>query len=187
MRTILLALIGMLAASAAGGWLISRHASEVLAGWAQEGPPFDLAEAMASRAKRPGRVLYQYVDEQGSVQFVDSLDKVPERFRKDVGRIELAAPTPAPKRPRAGEHRRPYSAASQEVVMYSSPGCHACESAARWFDRNDVPYTELNIRSDDAQENLRGRVVRWATPTIDIDGQLVIGFDPGRLEELLEL
>ena len=71
--------------------------------------------------------------------------------------------------------------------MYSSPGCHACVLAAQWFDRNDVPYTELNIRSEEAQENLRGKVVRWATPTIDIDGQLVIGFDPGRLGELLEL
>jgi len=71
--------------------------------------------------------------------------------------------------------------------MYSSPGCHACESAARWFERHDVPYSELDIRSDRAQENLRGRVARWATPTIDIDGQLVIGFDPNRLGELLEL
>ncbi|MCP5057550.1 MAG: glutaredoxin family protein [bacterium] len=179
----LLALIGMLAVSAIGGWLISRHASEEIAGWIQEGPPFDLAEAVAGGAKRPDRVLFQYIDAQGQVQFVDSLDQVPEPLRKDVGRIEVAAQTPAPARAK----RRPYAAASHEVVMYVSPGCHACDLAAQWLDRNDVPYTELNIRSDEAQENLRGKVVRWATPTIDIDGQLVIGFDPGRLGELLEL
>lgn len=82
---------------------------------------------------------------------------------------------------------RPLAVASHEVVMYSSPGCHACELAAKWFARHDVPYTELDIRSDAARDELRGRVVRWATPTIDVDGQLVIGFDPGRLMELLEL
>lgn len=98
-----------------------------------------------------------------------------------------SAPTPALARPGNGSKARPYAVASHDVVMYSAPGCHACESAAKWFARNRVPYTELNINSDAAQQKLRGRVVRRVTPTIDVDGQLVIGFDPGRLGELLDL
>ncbi|MCP3984143.1 MAG: glutaredoxin family protein [bacterium] len=189
MRSFLLALAGMLVVSAVGGWVLSRYASEKLASWAQEGAPFEFAESFTDFEKGPQRVLFQYVDEQGAVQFVDSLEQVPERFRDDVGRIELGASIPAPSGPRqdAAGGSRPFAVASHEVVMYSSPGCHACESAANWFTRHQVPYTELDIRSDRAQENLRGKVARWATPTIDIDGQLVIGFDPGRLGELLEL
>ena len=50
-----------------------------------------------------------------------------------------------------------------------------------------MAFTELNINSKQARENLRGRSARSATPTTDIDGTLVVGFDPGRFEELLDL
>ncbi len=50
-----------------------------------------------------------------------------------------------------------------------------------------MEYTELDIGSRQARENLRGRSMRSATPTTDIDGTLVVGFDPGRFEELLGL
>lgn len=191
MRAFLLALAGMIAVSALGGLMLSRHASGLLGEWAQDGGfASDLGLAGATTGSGGGgQVLYQYVDESGSVQFVDDLEQVPERWRDDAGRIELAATSSSPRRsqPAARAAARPFAVASHDVVMYSSPGCHACESAANWFARHDVPYTELDIRSEEARERLEGRVGRWATPTIDVDGQLVIGFDPNRLGELLDL
>jgi glutaredoxin len=54
-----------------------------------------------------------------------------------------------------------------------------------FLSRKGVPYLEFNIRKDASalQELLALR--SNATPTVVIDGQVIIGFDPQRLEALL--
>jgi glutaredoxin len=171
MKTFGIALLALLAVSAAGGlWLAERGVLDlgVLGAWSEDTP-----------SAGPVRVVYQYVDAEGAVRFVDRLEEVPLAQRATAGRIEMAG------RPTASRQGARATAGAPRVVMYSSPSCHACDEAKAWFERRGVAYTELDIRSAEAREQLRGRVSWQATPTIDVDGQLVIGFDPGRLEELL--
>jgi len=54
-----------------------------------------------------------------------------------------------------------------------------------FLSRKSVPYQEFNIRKDSAalQELLALR--SNATPTVVIDGEVIIGFDARRLEALL--
>ncbi len=54
-----------------------------------------------------------------------------------------------------------------------------------FLSRKGVPYLEFNIRKDSSalQELLALR--SNATPTVVIDGEVIIGFDPHRLEALL--
>ncbi len=173
MKTFGIALLALLLASAAGGfWLSERGVVDL--GFLTDGWQGSTARAV------PTRVVYQYVDAKGAVRFVDRLEDVPEAKRATAGRVEMAGPAPGEARSTARVAR-----GGPRVVMYSSPSCHACDEAKAWFGRRGVAYTELDIRSPEAREQLRGRVSWQATPTIDIDGQLVIGFDPGRLEELL--
>lgn len=169
MKVFGIGLLVVLGISAAGGlWLSERGVLDLgaLGAWSGSTP-----------SAGPVRVVYQYVDAQGAVRFVDRLEEVPEAKRGTAGRVEMAGRPPTSR-----QASRP---GAPRVVMYSSPACHACDEAKAWFGRRGVAYTELDIRSAEAREQLRGRVSWQATPTIDVDGQLVIGFDPGRLEELL--
>jgi glutaredoxin len=54
-----------------------------------------------------------------------------------------------------------------------------------FLSRKGVPYQEFNIRKDSSalQELLALR--SNATPTVVIDGEVIIGFDAKRLEALL--
>lgn len=75
----------------------------------------------------------------------------------------------------------------QTVVIYTRPGCRACRQVKAYLARRGVRFTERNVADDPAamQELLaRGSLM---TPTIVIDDEhVVIGFDPARLDALLE-
>ena len=119
MRTFLIALAGMIAVSAIAGVVLSRQASSFLDEWASgEGMPSWLSDS--SPSSEPTSVLYQYVDESGGVQFVDTLEEVPEDQRATAGRIEVVDRAPL-----AGRRATPTARASvnaQDVVMYTAPG-----------------------------------------------------------------
>lgn len=54
-----------------------------------------------------------------------------------------------------------------------------------FLSRKGIPFLEFNIRKDsDALRELL-TLRSNATPTVVIDGQVIIGFDPQRLEALL--
>jgi len=73
------------------------------------------------------------------------------------------------------------------IVMYCTPWCGDCKQARAWLEEHHLPYTEVNI----AQNRQAAAQVRaWAngnetTPTFDIDGVIVVDFQPERLKELL--
>ncbi len=76
----------------------------------------------------------------------------------------------------------------KEVIIYSTPTCHFCEAAKNFFNENGVVYTEHNVQED--QEKAREMVERsgqMGVPVIFIGDEMVIGFDEGRLRELLGL
>ncbi len=76
----------------------------------------------------------------------------------------------------------------KEVVIYSTPTCHFCEAAKNFFNEHGVIYIEHNVQDD--QEKAREMVERsgqMGVPVIFIGEEMVIGFDEGRLKELLGL
>lgn len=116
MRSFLLALAGMLIVSAIGGTVLSRELSSHIDEWLSgEGLP-----SWVSGPSEPTRLVYQYVDEGGSVRFVDSLDEVPEAQRATAGHIEIV------ERVSTGHRRAMRTAAASvsghAVVMYTAPG-----------------------------------------------------------------
>ena len=148
------------------------------------------------------RTYYRYVDAGGSLHFVDSLERGPEELRPSAKPIALAAKTtstpPTPSRdaaravrPRAFERaaslpasRRP--AASAEVVVYTTSWCGWCRKTLAWLDERGVAYENRNIEQSDAwRDELLEKTGGVSIPVVEIDGQLVRGFDPGRMGELL--
>jgi len=75
-----------------------------------------------------------------------------------------------------------------EVVIYTAPGCSWCVAAKRFFEEHNVDYTEYDVSADPVKaEELISISGQMGVPVIDIDGEIIIGFDKPRIIELLSL
>ena len=150
-------------------------------------------------------VYYKYVDESGSIRFVERREEVPASQR-DGARIEwkaelrakaAAKPTrwesvsraltsrlgtpdaPGPNAVRGGD---------PEIVLYTTSWCGWCRKTIAHLDKNGVRYDNRDIERDrQAYADLKRKTGSTGVPVIEIDGELIIGFDRNRIDELLGL
>jgi len=55
-----------------------------------------------------------------------------------------------------------------------------------FFKKNSVDYEEHNVATDTAaREEMIKKSGQMGVPVIDIDGEIIVGFDQARLSELL--
>ncbi|MDJ0788772.1 MAG: glutaredoxin family protein [Myxococcota bacterium] len=94
--------------------------------------------------------------------------KPPDRGSADFGRALVAA---------SGE---------AEVVVYSRPACGWCRKTMAWLDEHEVEFDDRDIEAcDESREQLRTLTGRGHVPVVLIGGELVEGFDPMRMREIL--
>ncbi len=74
------------------------------------------------------------------------------------------------------------------VIIYSTPVCHFCHSAKDFFKANNINFTEHDVATDTSKrEEMVKLTNQMGVPVIRIDNDVVIGFDEGKLRELLGL
>jgi glutaredoxin-like YruB-family protein len=74
----------------------------------------------------------------------------------------------------------------KKVTIYSTPVCVYCKMAKDFFQKNGIAYQEFNVASDAvAREDMFKKSHQMGVPVIDIEGQIVVGFDKKMLESLL--
>lgn len=72
------------------------------------------------------------------------------------------------------------------VTIYTTPTCTYCHMAKDYFKEHNIAYEEKDVTVDiPAQEAMIEKSGQMGVPVIDVGGEIVIGFDRGRLEELL--
>lgn len=151
----------------------------------------------------PERSYYRYLDAGGSLHFVDSLEQVPEAFRASARRVSMGSGKPgaAPPLTRAVAStvpkRRPLASAADPppaarararagVVIYTTSWCGWCRKTIAWLDRQGVDYENRDIERNPAWRNeLIDKTGGTSIPVVEIDGELIRGFDPTRMSELL--
>jgi len=75
-----------------------------------------------------------------------------------------------------------------EVKVYSTPTCPYCRMAKKFLDDNGIDYQDLNVAEDKAaRDEMINKSGQMGVPVIDIDGELVLGFDQAQLKEKLGL
>ena len=76
----------------------------------------------------------------------------------------------------------------KNVTIYSTPTCHFCHMAKDFFKENNVEFTDKNVAIDRASaEEMVQKSGQMGVPVIDIDGEIIVGFDEPRLRTLLEI
>lgn len=74
----------------------------------------------------------------------------------------------------------------RNVVLYTQDDCPPCDAEKAWLSEKGIEFTERNIVQDtSAMEELQ-ELGACSTPVTLIDGDMVIGFDPKRLDSLLK-
>ncbi len=75
-----------------------------------------------------------------------------------------------------------------KVVIYTTKDCPWCRKTKEFFKANNVKYSEKDVGSDrKAAEEMIKKSEQQGVPVIDIDGEIVVGFDEDRLREILKI
>jgi glutaredoxin 3 len=75
-----------------------------------------------------------------------------------------------------------------KVTIYSTPTCVYCRMAKDFFAKNNIAYEEHNVAADlKAREEMVEKSQQLGVPVIDIDDNIIIGFDQKTIEDLLGL
>jgi glutaredoxin-like YruB-family protein len=74
------------------------------------------------------------------------------------------------------------------VVIYSTPSCHFCQSAKEFLSERGVEYTEHDVAEDtQKRQEMVEKTGQMGVPVIVVDDQVMVGFDESKLSELLGL
>jgi len=137
--------------------------------------------------------MYRYIDDQGTLHFVESLNEVPKKHRRNAtvagegGSVSYTEPTSPNqasigKRKTNNEERTPFTGT---VEIYMTSWCPACKSALAYVRQNGIAYTAYDIEKDqDANRRFEGFSGR-GVPLIVVGSKTMRGFDPGTLERWL--
>ncbi len=75
-----------------------------------------------------------------------------------------------------------------KVTIYTTPTCIHCRHAKEFFKAHNVVYEEKDVAFDEeARHEMIHKSGMLATPVIDIDGKIIVGFDEKALRELLRI
>jgi glutaredoxin-like YruB-family protein len=75
-----------------------------------------------------------------------------------------------------------------KVIIYTTTTCPFCKMAKDFFKENNVEYTEKNVEIDgEALKEMVEKSGQMGVPVIDIDNQIIIGFDEEAFRNILKI
>jgi glutaredoxin-like protein NrdH len=88
---------------------------------------------------------------------------------------------------------KPGKKADHKVIFYGLSTCGWCRRTKEFLDAHDIAYQYCYVDQQQGEERteavnrVRELNPRGSYPTLEIDGQVVVGYDEERLTELLGL
>jgi len=75
-----------------------------------------------------------------------------------------------------------------EVKVYSTPTCPFCVRVKQFLKEHNIDFVDIDVSQDQqaAQEMIK-KSKQMGVPVVEIDGNIVVGFDEQKIRELLDL
>jgi glutaredoxin-like YruB-family protein len=74
------------------------------------------------------------------------------------------------------------------VKIYSTPTCPWCIRTKQFLKDNNITFEDVDVSSNQqAAEEMLRKSGQMAVPVLEIDGQIIIGFDKERIRAALGL
>jgi len=75
-----------------------------------------------------------------------------------------------------------------QVKVYSTQSCPYCVTLKEFLKANSVVFEDVDVSFDQKlQQEMIDKSGQMGVPVVDIDGQIVIGFDREKIVQLLGL
>jgi glutaredoxin-like YruB-family protein len=76
----------------------------------------------------------------------------------------------------------------KNVTVYSTPSCPWCTTLKNYLRKNGIRFTDIDVsRDQQAAQDMVRKSGQQGVPQTDISGQVIIGFDQKKLNQLLEI
>jgi glutaredoxin len=73
------------------------------------------------------------------------------------------------------------------IRVYGTSWCPHCKRAKAWLDQHGYAYQDLDVEArPESGRVLRSLNPRGSVPTIDVDGEVLLGFSPEGLDAAIQ-
>ncbi len=77
---------------------------------------------------------------------------------------------------------------SKMVAVYSTPTCPYCLRAKQFLKDNNIIYQDFDVSRDQSKaQEMISKSGQMGVPVLDIEGEVIIGFDKARIAQALQL
>jgi glutaredoxin 3 len=74
------------------------------------------------------------------------------------------------------------------VIVYTTKDCPWCKKTKEFFKVNKIKFREVDVGEDEkAAEEMIRKSGQQAVPVIDINGEIIVGFDEEKFKSLLKI
>lgn len=75
---------------------------------------------------------------------------------------------------------------NKKIKVYGVPGCLFCKKTKEFLKSKGLNFEDLDVAADhDLAKEMIKKSGQMSVPVIEIDGNIVIGFDKEKMENLL--
>ena len=72
------------------------------------------------------------------------------------------------------------------VTVYSTPTCPSCHAVKRYLRQRGVPFRDVDVSRDRREaERMVHKSGQTGVPVVEINGQIIVGFDRARIDRAL--
>jgi glutaredoxin-like YruB-family protein len=78
--------------------------------------------------------------------------------------------------------------ANKSIIIYGAEWCAFCHMAMHYLDERNVKYTYIDVDGDPkAAEEVVKKSGQRGIPVLDIDGEIIIGFDRPKIDAAIKV
>jgi len=74
------------------------------------------------------------------------------------------------------------------IKVYSTPSCPYCFTLKEFLKQNNIEFEDIDVSKDEkALKEMIEKSGQMGVPVVEIDGEIVVGFDKEKISKLLNL
>ncbi len=77
---------------------------------------------------------------------------------------------------------------AKKVIVYSTPSCPYCIMAEDFLKEHKIKFEHVDVsKNQERAQEMIEKSGQMGVPVIDVDGEIIVGFDQDKLEKALGL
>ncbi len=77
---------------------------------------------------------------------------------------------------------------AKKVVVYSTPTCPFCQRVKQFLADNNIEFENIDVAADQTKaQEMTEKSGQMGVPILDIEGEIIVGFDKDKISQALEI